>query len=119
MHAFLELIPGRFGRQKLDLDKLRNASFWRDFHGFVVKQSRGTADLLGELQGTPSTQNVDVAALLQEVISQQQSAFVGKGLELSAETTSEGLYGLNTDEPRPRQRLQPRHPSRRMNRPRR
>ena len=119
MHAFLELIPGRFGCQNLDLDKLRDASFWRDFHGFGVKQSRRTADLLGELQGTPSTQNVDVAALLQEVTSQQQSAFVGKGLELSAETTSEGLSGLNTDEPRPRQRLQPRHPSRRMNRPRR
>jgi two-component system probable response regulator PhcQ len=119
VHAFLELTPGRFGRQNLDLDKLRDASFWRDFHGLVVKQSTRIADLLGGLQGTPSTQNVDVAALLQEVISQQQSAFVGKGLELSAEVTSEGLSGLNTDELRPRQRLQPRHPSRRMNRPRR
>ena len=101
MYAFLELIPGRFGRHNLDLDKLRDASFWRDFHGFVIKQSTRIADLL------------------QEVISQQQSAFVGKGLELSAETTSEGLSGLKTDELRPRQRLQPRHPSRRMNRPRR
>ena len=119
MYAFLELIPGRFGRQKLDLDKLRDAGFWCDFHGFGVKQSRRTSDLLGELQGTPSTQNVDVAALLQEVTSQQQSAFVGKGLELNSEATSEGLSGLNTDELRPRQRLQPRHPSRRMNRPRR
>ena len=85
----------------MDLDKLRGASFWRDFHGFGVKQSTRIADLL------------------QEVIHQQLSAFVGKGLELSAEVTSEGLFGLNTDEPRPRQRLQPRHPSRRMNRPRR
>ncbi len=93
----------------LDLDKLRGASFGRDFHGFGVKQSTRTADLLGGLQGTPSTQNVDVVALLQEVISQQQSAFVGKGLELSAEVTSEGLFGLNTDKPRRRQRLQPCH----------
>jgi two-component system probable response regulator PhcQ len=106
VHAFLELTPGRFGRQNLDLDKLRDASFWRDFHGLVVKQSTRIADLLGGLQGTPSTQNVDVAALLQEVISQQQSAFTGKGLELNAEATSGGLSGLNTDEPRLRQMLQ-------------
>lgn len=102
VHAFLELTPGRFGRQNLDLDKLRDASFWRDFHGLVVKQSTRIADLLGGLQGTPSTQNVDVAALLQEVTSQLQSAFVGKGLELNSEATSEGLSGLNTDELRPR-----------------
>jgi two-component system probable response regulator PhcQ len=106
VHAFLELTPGRFGHQNLDLDKLRDASFWRDFHGLVVKQSTRIADLLGGLQGTPSTQNVDVAALLQEVISQQQSAFTGKGLELNAEATSGGLSGLNTDEPRLRQMLQ-------------
>jgi len=106
VHAFLELTPGRFGRHNLDLDKLRDASFWRDFHGLVVRQSTRIAELLGGLQGTPSNQNVDVAALIQEITSQQQAAFTSKGLEFHAEVAEGGLTGLSTDEPRLRQMIQ-------------
>ena len=92
----------RFSGTKIWIStNLRDASFWRDFHGLAVKQCSRIADLL------------------QEVIHQQLSAFTGKGLELNAEATCEGLSGLNTDKPRRRQRLQSCHPSRRMNRPRR
>jgi hypothetical protein len=63
----------------------------------VVKHCPRIADLLGGLQVSQPTQNVDLAALLQEVINQQMSAFTGKGLEFNAEAISAGLSGQNTD----------------------
>ena len=105
VHAFLELTPGRFGRQNLDLDKLRDASFWREFHGLVVKQSARIAALLGSLQGSPTTQNSDVAALLQGVADEQRPSFAGKGVELRLETSG-SLPAVATDEARLRQMIQ-------------
>lgn len=105
VHAFLELTPGRFGRQNLDLDKLRDASFWREFHGLVVKQSARIADLLGSLQGCPGTQNVSVAALLQSESELQRAAFAEKGIELHVEA-QDGPAVFPTDESRLRQMIQ-------------
>lgn len=105
VHAFLELTPGRFGRQNLDLDKLRDASFWREFHGLVVKQSVRIADLLGSLQGSPGTQNVSVAALLQSESELQRAAFAEKGIELHVEA-QDGPAAFATDESRLRQMIQ-------------
>ena len=50
VHAFLDLTPGRLSQQNFDLDRLRQATFWREFHAHVVSQAARIADLLGELQ---------------------------------------------------------------------
>ncbi len=82
VHAFLDLTPGRLGEQNFDLDRLRDATFWRDFHGHVVKQAGTIAELLGELQnGQSSGLGVDASAI-KGVIAAQQPAFAAKGIEL-------------------------------------
>ncbi|HRH94573.1 MAG TPA: hybrid sensor histidine kinase/response regulator [Prosthecobacter sp.] len=86
VHAFLELTPGRLGQQNFDLDRLRQANFWRDFHAHVVQQSAQIAELLGELQSAPGADHkIDVAAIIQAVVDQQHSAFAAKGIDLKFE----------------------------------
>jgi two-component system probable response regulator PhcQ len=53
LQSFLEIIPGRGGRLVFDLDRLRQGTFWRDFHAHVAQQSTRIAALLGSLQGQP------------------------------------------------------------------
>ena len=48
LHSFLEIIPGRGGRPVFDLDRLRQGTFWRDFHGHVAQRSGLLADSLAE-----------------------------------------------------------------------
>jgi two-component system probable response regulator PhcQ len=88
VHAFLELASGRFGQQGFNLDRLREANFWHDFHGRVVRQSARIAELLGALQSAPGTEHkIDVATVIQGVIDQQRAAFAAKGVELKYEST--------------------------------
>ncbi|MDZ4404534.1 hybrid sensor histidine kinase/response regulator [Prosthecobacter sp.] len=88
VHAFLDLTPGRLGQQNFVLDRLREATFWRDFHGHVVQQSSRIAELLGELQSASGAEHkIDAAAVIQAVIEQLRSAFTAKGIELKFEPT--------------------------------
>ena len=86
VHAFLDLTPGRLSQQNFDLDRLRQATFWRDFHAHVVSQSARIADLLGELQSASGAEHkMEVANVLPALIEQQRSAFTAKGVELKFE----------------------------------
>lgn len=98
VHAFLDLTPGRLGQSSFDLDRLRDATFWRDFHGHVVKQAGGIATLLGELQsGQPGAagSNVD-AATIKSVLATQKDAFTAKGIEL-VDNVDAALPTIQTD----------------------
>lgn len=87
VHALLELVPGRLGQQMFDLDRLREATFWREFHGHVVKQSSRIADLLGDLCSAPAAeQAIDAAALIQAAVEQQKPSFSARGAGLRFET---------------------------------
>ncbi len=84
VHAFLDLTPGRLGQSGFDLDRLRDATFWREFHGHVVKQAGSIATLLGDLQtGQPGAagQSVD-ATTLKTVFAAQKTALASKEIEL-------------------------------------
>lgn len=83
VQALLDLVPGRLGQQMFDLDRLREATFWREFHDHIVKQSSRVADLLGELCSAPAVeQSIDTAALLQAAVDQQKPSFAAKGVGL-------------------------------------
>jgi C4-dicarboxylate-specific signal transduction histidine kinase len=85
VHAFLDM-TGRLGQQNFDLDRLRQATFWRDFHAHVVRQASRIADLLGELQSAAGTEHkMDAANVIQSLLDQQRSAFSAKGVELKFE----------------------------------
>jgi two-component system probable response regulator PhcQ len=86
VHAFLDITPGRLGQQNFDLDRMRQANFWRDFHAHVVSQATRIGDLLGELKAAPGAeQKIDAANVLSSLIDQQRSAFTAKGIELKFE----------------------------------
>lgn len=83
LHSFLDLTPGRLGDSGFDLDRLRDATFWREFHGHVVKQAGQIGTLLGELQnGEPGPVQSVEAATLKSAIAAQQAAFSAKGVTL-------------------------------------
>ncbi|MFC5455305.1 response regulator [Prosthecobacter fluviatilis] len=85
VHAFLDM-TGRLGQQNFDLDRLRQATFWRDFHAHVVRQASRIADLLGELQSAAGAEHkMDAANVIQSLLDQQRSAFTAKGIELKFE----------------------------------
>lgn len=96
LHSFLDLTPGRLGQSGFDLDRLRDASFWRDFHGHIVKQAGSIGGLLGDLQsGGGAVQAVDAAAI-KAVIAAQKPALAAKGIEL-VDAVSDSLPALQTD----------------------
>lgn len=99
VHAFLDLCTGRLGPQNFNLDRMREATFWRDFHAHVVRQSARIADLLGVLQSVSGAeQKLDAAAVMQAVVEQQRAAFTAKGIELQFEAAGP-LPALNASRP--------------------
>lgn len=78
---------------------MREATFWRDFHAHVVRQSARIADLLGALQSAPGAeQKMDAATAIQTVVGQQQAAFTAKGVELLFEASG-SLPALHASRP--------------------
>jgi len=99
VHAFLDLCTGRLGPQNFNLDRMREATFWHDFHAHVVRQSARIADLLGTLQtASGGEQKLDAAAVIQAVIDQEKSAFTAKGIELKFEAIG-SLPALHASRP--------------------
>ncbi len=97
VHAFLDLTPGRLGQSGFDLDRLRDATFWREFHGHVVKQAGSIASLLGEIQtGQAATISSVDAAAIKAVIATQKPNFSAKGIEL-VDNVDAALPAIQTD----------------------
>jgi two-component system probable response regulator PhcQ len=83
LHSFLEIIPGRGGRPVFDLDRLRQGTFWRDFHAHVAQQSGRLADSLGEvLAASSGGEKAPAASVIQSVADSQKTAFAAKGITL-------------------------------------
>jgi two-component system, probable response regulator PhcQ len=108
VQKFLELTPGRLNQQSVDLEKMRDPSFWRQFHGLVVSQSKRIAAMVADMNGgaSPSPvvdQPIDTAAVINDVVQQYQSAFSHSGIHLQLNVTGK-LPVLNA-EPRKFQKL--------------
>lgn len=97
VHAFLDLTPGRLGQSGFDLDRLRDATFWRDFHGHVVKQAGSIATLLGDIQsGQAAPASAVDSAAIKAVLATQKPDFSGKGIEL-VDNVDPALPAIQTD----------------------
>ncbi len=85
VQSFLTLAPS--GTQApLDLVRLRDPAFWRDFHGIVLQQAGRIADLIGDItRAQQAEQELDVAPLLQSAVASRQAAFAAKGIDLTLE----------------------------------
>ncbi|MEZ5386650.1 MAG: response regulator [Prosthecobacter sp.] len=95
VHAFLDLVRSRLGQQGFDLDRLRQGTFWHDFHAHVVRQSGHVADLLGDLQSVAAEpQATDVTAIINAVVDQLRPDFAAKGVDIQIESVG-ALQGLN------------------------
>lgn len=88
VHSFLTLTPGRLNPHNLNLDRLRDPSFWRDFHALVVKQTNRIADLTADVRGVPAADGGNVGALVSAVIDAKKPAFAAKGLDLDVDMAS-------------------------------
>lgn len=97
VQSFLELTPGRIRPESVDLSRLRDPSFWRDFHDMVVKQVSRIGDLIGGLGGAaPGLESVDPTAAIRQVIGEQKAALAVKGIALEC-NCADGLPALQAD----------------------
>ncbi|MDZ4287089.1 MAG: hybrid sensor histidine kinase/response regulator [Prosthecobacter sp.] len=90
VRGYLNLIPGKLREETVDVERMRDPSFWRDFHTRVLKQAGQISELIGEIDGPSLTESiqtevaVDVGAVLNRVIGALRPAFVAKGGTLDA-----------------------------------
>jgi two-component system probable response regulator PhcQ len=110
VRAFLNLTPGRVREDAVVLDRMRDASFWRDFHSRVLTQAGQIADLIGEIDGSGLAQaiseetDVDVGATVQEVAGELRPGLEANGVDLKA-TVDPGLPTLKAEPRRLRRML--------------
>lgn len=96
VQSFLNLAPSNTGSTQLDLSKLRDPAFWRDFHGIVLQQARRIADLIGDLSNAgDDSQTIDTGLVLQSAVAKHLPAFQTKGvtLQLAADGSLPSLRG--------------------------
>ena len=83
VQSFLDLAPSNTGLSQLDLSRLRDPAFWRDFHGIVLQQAGRIADLVGDLAAAgEGGQTIDVDAVLKAAVARNLPAFQSKGVHL-------------------------------------
>lgn len=83
VQSFLDLAPGNTGLSQMDLSRLRDPAFWRDFHGIVLQQAGRIADLMGDITATEGDGSaIDVEGGLKAAVAKHTPAFQAKGVEL-------------------------------------
>lgn len=88
VQTFLNLTPSKLRQESVDMDRLRDPAFWRDFHGQVLKQAGRISELIGEIDGASlidavnAEAHVDPGELLAKVVEEMRPAFTAKGVTL-------------------------------------
>lgn len=88
LHSYLSIIPNGGSRPDIDLDRLRQGTFWRDFHGHVASQSNRIADLLTEtLAATAEGATVTAAEAIESAANKARPAFAAKSIHFDVSQT--------------------------------
>jgi two-component system, probable response regulator PhcQ len=95
VQSFLHLAPQKVRDDVIDVDRLRDSEFWKEFHSQVLKQATRVADLLGEVDGVTCSgrwafvnqADMDPALVVQASIGARAAALRAKGIEIILETT--------------------------------
>lgn len=105
VQTFLNLTPSKLREESVDMDRLQDPSFWRDFHSQVLKQAGRISELIGELDGASLADTIraeaplDVVASMRSVIAEVQPAFDAKGIQLEV-TLADDLPPISTERER-------------------
>jgi two-component system, probable response regulator PhcQ len=102
VRAFLNLTPTRTRGDAVNLEVMRDASFWRDFHNRVLKQSAQIAELIGEFEGVRLEQTVaaeteaDVGEVAGKAVAAVRAAAEAKGVTVAV-TAPDNLPKVRVD----------------------
>ena len=95
VQSFLHLAPQKLRDDVIDVDRLRDTEFWKEFHSQVLKQATRVADLLGEVDGVTCSgrwafvnqADLDPALAIHASIGAKAAALRAKGIEINLQTT--------------------------------
>jgi len=84
VNTFLNLVPARRREEEIQLDRLREPCFWRDFHGQVLEQTRRISEAIGVLDANGGRElvEVDPAAVVSHSLAAASAAAAAKGVRL-------------------------------------
>ena len=91
VQAFLHLAPQKLRDEVMDVDRLRDTAFWKDFHSHVLKQANRVSDLLGEVDGVPCTPRwafttqveIEPSLAIQSSVGARAASFRAKTIDVS------------------------------------
>lgn len=98
VQTFLNLTPSKLRQESVDMDRLQDPAFWRDFHSQVLKQAGRISELIGELNGASATvvepvkmpeEPLDADAVIRSVVAGLQSAMTAKDIKVELEIASD------------------------------
>jgi len=95
VQTFLNLTPSKLRQESVDMDRLQDPSFWRDFHSQVLKQAGRISELIGELDDASLADTikaeipVNVADTLRSVALMLQPNLDAKGIRLDLDLASD------------------------------
>lgn len=90
VRGFLNLSSGTMREEAINMERMREPTFWSDFHARVLKQAGQISQLIGEIDGSSldvsvkAEAAVDVGALLTRIIAEYQPVFAANGGKLEA-----------------------------------
>lgn len=84
VNTFLNLVPARLREEEIQLDRLRDPGFWRDFHGQVLEQTRRISEAVGVLDanGGRELEEVDPASVVTHCLESAAAAATARGVRL-------------------------------------
>ncbi len=105
VQTFLNLTPTKLRQESVDMDRLQDPSFWRDFHSQVLSQAGRISELIGELDGAnlsdvaKAEAPIDVVQSIQTVVAALQPALQEKNIRLELDLAQD-LPPISTEKAR-------------------
>lgn len=98
VRTFLHQTPAKLRYEELDMNRLRDPAFWRDFHAQVLQHAHHVSELVSHLDGittgdTGETAS-DPAAIIQSVLSSLQPRLAERRITVQTDIPA-GLPALN------------------------
>ena len=91
VHRFLDLAPAKLQEENVDLDRLHNPNFWKDFYDHVRSQLQRVTGLLSDLVAAPEkpaypfNDQIRVAAVLDAVMNKLRSSCEAKQISVASQ----------------------------------
>lgn len=95
VQTFLNLAPSKLREEAVNMDRLRDPAFWREFHSRVVLQAERISAMVGELNdaAVPDAdsleKDIDPATIIGSVAKRYEPQFAAKGVAIKNRVTAE------------------------------